>query len=54
MTKLFQYYCNICRYSEYRDAAQINAFFMDACPRCRTGKLEKIGDAIYNGPPDKK
>lgn len=54
MKKLFQYYCNICLYSEYRDAAQINFSFVDACPRCRTGKLEKIGDAIYNGPRDEK
>ena len=54
MKKLLQYYCNICCYSEFRDADQINAFFMDTCPQCRTGKLEKIGEAIYNGPPDKK
>ena len=54
MKKLNQYYCNVCRYFEYRDPQQVSAFFMDACPRCQVGKLEKIGEIVKNLPDTKK
>lgn len=47
MKKTIERACPVCRYTEFRDAEQISLFFMDVCPKCGLGRLEKIGQIIY-------
>lgn len=54
MKKINEYHCPICNYFEFREAQQVSAFFMDICPRCQVGKLEKVGQIIHNLPDTKK
>lgn len=54
MKKIIQKKCDICNYSEFRDADQMSLLFFDVCPQCRTGKLQKIGEMFVNVPAKQK
>lgn len=43
--KLDIFQCNICQYTENRPAEQ-TSIFLEVCPRCQAGNMEKTGAAV--------
>lgn len=43
--KLDIYQCNICYYTEHQPAGQ-TSIFLERCPRCSAGTMEKTGTGV--------
>lgn len=51
--KLDIYQCSTCLYTDNRPAGQ-TSIFLDRCPRCQDGNMEKTGAAVSSAEYDER